>query len=79
MGTGFELCPGELSQAKEAAVDPEPVAPLDVEVLLAVGVPGLPGLGSRKVAALGVGDLVECLCILLWISFHLQKPYILTP
>jgi hypothetical protein len=52
-----------------------PVAPLDVKVLLAVGVPGLPRLGGRKVAALGVGDLVEGLRVLLWVSFHLQKPY----
>jgi hypothetical protein len=46
-----------------------------VKVLLAVGVPSLPRLAGRKVAALGVGDLVESLRVLLWVPFHLQKPY----
>ena len=70
------LARGKITQSKDAAANPQPVAALDVIVLLAVGVPGPPGLGRRKVAALSDCGLVESVRIFPRISLYLQKPYI---
>ena len=70
------LARGKVAQPEEAVVNLEPVAARDVEMLLALGVSGLSGLGRREIAALGGCDLVELACILLWVPLHQQKPYI---
>lgn len=62
-------------QAEDASIDSEPVAPLDVKMLLAIGIPGLQCLASRKISPLSGGNLVESSCILQRVSFHLQNPY----
>jgi hypothetical protein len=72
----LSLSRGIVAQAIKTTVDLEPVAPPDVKVLLAVGIPGLKRLACREVPSLGRGNLIKPSGILQWVSFHLQNPYI---
>lgn len=52
---------GEVPQPEDSALHPHPGAARHVEVLLAVSVPGLPGLRSGEIATLRFGERIQLL------------------
>jgi hypothetical protein len=63
------------AQAEDAAINPQPIASIVVVVLLTIRIARRSRLGGGEIASLLSSDLIQRLCIRLWVSHSVKSLY----